>query len=68
MLDIYRIALFAHILGAAGLFAALAFQRLAVVRVRRAIGDEIVTWLEVRSLLMRLGPLAMAAIVVQGCS
>ena len=62
----YRIALFAHILGAAGLSAALAFEWLAVARLRRATGDEIVIWLGVRSLVMRIGPLAMAAILVPG--
>jgi hypothetical protein len=67
MLDMYRMALFAHILGATGLFVAFAFEWLATARLRRATTrDQAIAWLGVRNLVQRIGPLSMAVLLVPG--
>ena len=66
-MDAYRIALFVHILGGIGLFAAFAFEWVATARLRRSsTRDQVITWLGVRSLVQRLGPLSMALVLAPG--
>jgi hypothetical protein len=65
--DIYRITLFVHIVGAIGLFAAFAFEWLALAGLRTSnTRDEVLTWLGVRSDMLRLGPLSMVVLLVAG--
>jgi hypothetical protein len=67
MLDMYRAALFLHILGALGFFVALALEWLATAYLRSATTrDQAVDWLGVRALVQRIGPLSMAVLLVPG--
>jgi AhpC/TSA family len=66
-LEYYRFALFVHLLGALGLFVAFALEWLAVAGLRRASSRaDAATWLGVMAPARRLGPLAMALILVPG--
>jgi hypothetical protein len=66
-LDHYPFAVFIHIVGAFGLFAALALEWLAVTQFRRATtASESTTWLRVLPYVRLIGPPSMALSVVPG--
>jgi hypothetical protein len=66
-LDHYPFAVFIHIVGALGLFAALALEWLAVTQFRRATtASESTIWLRILPYVRRIGPPSMAVIVVPG--
>jgi hypothetical protein len=66
-LDHYPFAVFIHIVGALGLFAALALEWLAVTQLRRATTtSESSTWLRILPSVRRIGPPSMAVIVIPG--
>jgi peroxiredoxin len=65
--DHYPIAVYLHILGAFGLFAALVFEWLATTRLQRAAtAAEPAGWQQVLSLARRIGPPSMALLLVPG--
>jgi hypothetical protein len=67
ILGYYPFALYIHLLGALGLFVAFALEWLAVAGLRRATTRAgAATWLGVMAPARRIGPLAMAFILVPG--
>ena len=66
-MDAYAIALFLHILGAFGVFIALALEWLGMTRLRASTTRaDAITWLGVLRPLRRLGPGALLLILVSG--
>lgn len=65
---IYSLALFAHILGAFGLIAALTLEAIGLRGLRRAArSDEALVWLGIsRGLVLRLAPASLGLILVTG--
>jgi hypothetical protein len=65
--DHYPFAVYLHLLGAFGLFAALVLEWLAVTQVQRSTAvAESKTWSRVLALARRMGPPSMALLVVPG--
>jgi hypothetical protein len=66
-MDWYSVLLFAHVLGAVVLFAALGIEVVAFRRLRRArTADQARTWMGPLREAGRLGPVAMVTILIAG--
>jgi hypothetical protein len=66
-MDLYSILIFAHVLGAVALFAALGIEVVAFRRLRRArTPEEARTWMGPLREAGRLGPVAMVTILIAG--
>ena len=63
----YSIALFLHIVGALGLFAALGLEWTSLRQLRRATTvEQVRAWFDVLGLVRRIGPASLAAILLPG--
>jgi hypothetical protein len=63
----YSIALFLHIVGALGLFAALALEWTSLFYLRRSVTvEQVRSWMNVLSLVRRLGPTSLVFILLPG--
>lgn len=63
----YDLGVFVHVMAAVGLFVALAFEALAVARLRHAeTSEDAGSWLGVLAVSGRVGPVAWLAVVVAG--
>jgi hypothetical protein len=66
-MDLYSVLIFAHVLGAVALFAALGIEVVAFRRLRGArIADQARTWMGPLREAGRLGPVAMVTILIAG--
>jgi hypothetical protein len=66
-MDPYSVLIFAHVLGAVALFAALGIEVVAFQRLRRArTADQARTWMGPLREAGRLGPAAMVTILIAG--
>lgn len=66
-MDPYSVLIFAHVLGAVALFAALGIEVVAFRRLRRArTADQARTWMGPLREAGRLGPVAMVTILIAG--
>ncbi len=66
-MSLYSIALFLHIVGALGLFAALGLEWTSLRQLRRATTvEQARAWFDVLGLVRRIGPAALAAILLSG--
>jgi hypothetical protein len=66
-MDLYSVLIFAHVLGAVALFAALGIEVVAFRRLRRARrAEEARTWMGPLREAGRLGPVAMVTILIAG--
>ena len=66
-MTLYSVALFLHIVGALGLFAALGLEWTSLRQLRRAASAEQAReWLNALGLVRRLGPASLAAIFLSG--
>jgi len=64
---VYALALFLHVLGVLGLFAALTVEGIALRGIRGSVtGDEARAWLGLLRLLRVVGPLSLLLILVPG--
>jgi hypothetical protein len=66
-MDLYSVLIFAHVLGAVALFAALGIEVVAFRRLRVAVAaDQARTWMGPLREAGRLGPAAMVTILIAG--
>ncbi len=66
-MSLYSIALFLHIVGALGLFAALGLEWTSLRQLRRATTvEQARAWFDVLGLVRRIGPAALVAILLPG--
>jgi peroxiredoxin len=65
--DLYPFAVYLHILGAFGLFAALMLEWLAITQLRRSTSSAAsATWSQALSIARRIGPPSMGLLLVPG--
>src|SRR4051812_30730307 len=63
----YSIALFLHIVGALGMFAALALEGTSLFYLRRSVTvEQAHSWMNVLGLVQRLGPVSLVLILLPG--
>ena len=66
-MTLYSVALFLHIVGALGLFAALGLEWTSMRQLRRATtAEQAHEWLNALGLVRRMGPASLAAIFLSG--
>lgn len=66
-MSLYPFALFMHIVGALGMFAALGLEWMSVLNLRRAAtAEEVQLWSRGTAVVRRLGPASLVTILVAG--